>query len=261
VIFERPLFLFDLETTGIDPLNDRICQFSFKRIHLNHPVVSKTRLIDPTVPIPAEATACHRITDEMVKGQPQFHQIAKSLLSLMEGCDLGGYNVANFDIQLLWEEFHRAGIWWDYRKHRHLDALAIWRKMMPRKLKDAIREFCGEEVDDNTLHDASVDVGYTGDVLEAQFARWPSLTVDQAAAFSQEPIIINGVECERLDLAGVIANYQGVPVFTHRKVRGLPVCSDRKYAGWILKGDFSENTKEEIRHILNCTPVSIPPPA
>ena len=57
------------------------------------------------MPIPPESTAIHGITDEDVKDCPTFKEIAKSLATQIEGCDLAGYNSNRFDIPMLAEEF------------------------------------------------------------------------------------------------------------------------------------------------------------
>ncbi len=250
----RPLFVYDFETTGVEPATDRICQIAYAKLTPGGVFTAKSRLINPTIPIPASATAVHGITDEMVKNEPTFRQVARSLHGLMQGSDLGGYNIAGYDNELLWEEMNRAGVEWDPSEHKVVDALAIWRHMMPRKLIDAAREFCPElRVTEEDLHDAAVDVSTTVEVITAQFARWPAelATVDGAAAMARRTVTIDGVELERVDHAGVLAlRADGVVVFTHRKVKGLPVIDQQKYAQWVLNSDFGENTKMHIRRAL-----------
>lgn len=253
----RPLFVFDLETTGLDPAVDRIVQIAYTKVMTDGTFETKSRFINPTVPIPAEATAIHRITNARVDGEVKFHQIARSLHSLMQGCDIGGYNVAGFDIELLWEEFYRAGIEWDVSQHKVIDALAIWRAMMPRKLIDAVKEFRPElsSTIKEDLHDAEHDVFCTVKVMGQQFERWnvDLSDIDKADAMSKRTVKIAGEEMDTVDLAGVLARRSdGVIVFTHKKVRGVPVKNDRKYGGWIINNDgFGENTKIHLRAALS----------
>ena len=84
------MIFFDLETTGTDTSNDRIVEISMVKVFPDGNKDIKTRRINPEMPIPAEATAVHHITDEDVKDCPTFKQIAKSLKTFMEGCDFGG---------------------------------------------------------------------------------------------------------------------------------------------------------------------------
>ena len=100
---KNPLVFFDLETTGINIVKDRIVEISFVKVYPNGKEESKTRRINPEMPIPPESTAIHGITDEDVKDCPTFKEIAKSLAAQIEGCDLAGYNSNRFDIPLLAE--------------------------------------------------------------------------------------------------------------------------------------------------------------
>ena len=106
----NPLVFFDLETTGINIVKDRIVEISYVKVFPNGKEETKTRRINPGMPIPPESTAIHGITDEDVKDCPTFKEIAKSLATQIEGCDLAGYNSNRFDIPMLAEEFLRAGV-------------------------------------------------------------------------------------------------------------------------------------------------------
>ena len=63
---KNPLVFFDLETTGINIVKDRIVEISFVKVYPNGKEESKTRRINPEMPIPPESTAIHGITDEEV---------------------------------------------------------------------------------------------------------------------------------------------------------------------------------------------------
>ena len=77
---DRPLVVFDLETTGTDPATDRIVEISALRLETDGSRSIKTRRLDPERPIPPGATAVHGIRDDDVRGAPTFRQIARSLL-------------------------------------------------------------------------------------------------------------------------------------------------------------------------------------
>lgn len=246
----RPLFVFDLEGTGTDPAVDRIVQIAYKRIEIDGTFSERSRLINPGIPIPEAATAVHGITDSQVANELSFRAVAKSLHALMEGCDLGGYSILSYDIPLLWEELYRAGIQWDVSAHGVVDAFAVWRAMMPRKLLDAVKEFApGYEVKEEDLHDAAVDVSATTMVILGQVARYPDVlhSVAEITKLTKRTIQIDGEDMELVDLAGVLARRgDGVVVFTHKRVRGKPVIDDPGYANWLLRNDFSQNTKVRV---------------
>ena len=106
----KPIVFFDLETTGINITHDRIVEISIVKIMPNGEKIERTRRVNPEMPIPAEATAIHHITDEDVAGEPTFRQLAKSLAAVFTGCDVAGYNSNRFDIPMLDQEFRRAGV-------------------------------------------------------------------------------------------------------------------------------------------------------
>ena len=99
----RPIIFFDLETTGVDTSRDRIVEISLVKIMPDGEQIIKTRRINPTIPIPKEASDVHHITDEDVRDQPTFKQVAKSLKEFMEGCDFGGFNSNRFDLPVFVE--------------------------------------------------------------------------------------------------------------------------------------------------------------
>ena len=74
----RPLIFFDLETTGTNVVNDRIVELSYIKVYPDGHEESKTRRLNPGMPIPPASTAVHHITDEDVKDCPTFAQVAKS---------------------------------------------------------------------------------------------------------------------------------------------------------------------------------------
>ena len=94
---KNPIVFFDLETTGTNITHDRIVEISVLKVFPNGKQDIKTKRINPEMPIPAESTAIHGITDEDVKDAPTFRQVAKSLADQIEGCDLAGVNTSRFD--------------------------------------------------------------------------------------------------------------------------------------------------------------------
>ena len=96
---ERPLVVLDLETTGKKVQTDRIVEISLLKLLPDGTNQIKTRRLNPGIPIPAEATAIHGITDADVANENSFRQIARSLATYLEGCDLCGYNIWMFDLR------------------------------------------------------------------------------------------------------------------------------------------------------------------
>lgn len=243
---KRPIVFFDLETTGVDAAKDRIVEISMVKIAVNGTKTIKTRRINPEMPIPAEATAVHGITDEDVKGEPTFKQIAKSLAQFIEGCDFGGFNSNRFDLPLLVEEFMRAGVECDFQRRKFVDVQTIFHRKEQRTLVAAYKFYCDKELDN--AHSAEADTLATYEVLEAQIERYPDIgdTVESLADFSAgNPMV---------DFAGRLTlNDKGEEIFTFGKYKGRRVENvfrdDPSYYSWMMNGDFPLYTKKVITEI------------
>ena len=125
---KKPLVVFDLETTGLDMVKDRIIQMSYIKVMPDGSETRKNLYVNPGMPIPEEVVALTGISDEDVKNAPTFKQLAANLQKEFEGCDFAGYNSNRFDVPMLAEEFLRAGIDFDFSKCRLIDAQTIDRK-------------------------------------------------------------------------------------------------------------------------------------
>lgn len=243
---ERPLIFFDLETTGTNITRDRIVELSYIKVYPDGNEESKSRRINPEMPIPAESTAIHHITDADVANEPTFRQIAKSLLAIFEGCDIAGYNSNKFDVPLLIEEFNRAGLTFNLEGRRFIDVQNIFHKMEQRTLVAAYKFYCGKNLED--AHSAQADTRATYEVLMSQLDRYESLKNDVKALadFSRSG--------RSLDLAArIILNEKDVPVFNFGKHKGESVVEvfrrEPSFYAWMIQGDFPKNTKDVITRL------------
>ena len=243
---KNPLVFFDLETTGIDMVNDRIVEICILKVFPDGRTEVKTRRVNPTIPIPAQATAIHGITNEDVKDCPTFKEIAKSLVQLIEGCDFAGYNSNKFDLPLLAEEFIRAGIDFDLKKRKFIDVQTIFHKMEQRTLVAAYKFYCDKDLDN--AHSAEADTVATYEVLKAQLDRYPELKndIDFLSDFS--------AKTRNVDFAGrIVLNDKDVEVFNFGKHRGRPVVevleTEPGYYAWMMNGDFPLYTKNVLTRI------------
>ncbi|MDR1527664.1 MAG: 3'-5' exonuclease [Dysgonamonadaceae bacterium] len=237
----NPLVFFDLETTGINIVSDRIVEISYLKIHPNGDEESRTRRINPEMPIPPQATEVHGITDEDVKEAPTFKSIAKSLAAQIEGCDLAGYNSNRFDIPLLAEEFLRSGVDIDLMKRKFIDVQTIFHKKEQRTLGAAYKFYCEKELEN--AHTAEADTVATYEILQAQLDRYPDLKND-IAFLSDYSAFGNNV-----DFAGrIVYNDKMQEVINFGKYKGRLVeevfREDPGYYGWIIQGDFPLHTKK-----------------
>ena len=243
----NPLVFFDLETTGINITRDRIVEISILKIHPNGKEEKKTRRINPEMPIPAESTAIHGITDEDVKDCPTFKQVAKSFADFLEGCDMAGFNSSRFDVPLLTEEFLRAGVDFDASKRKFIDVQIIFHRKEQRTLEAAYAFYCNKKLDN--AHSAEADVLATYEVLKSQLDKYPDLENDVNFLSKEYSSFNNNV-----DLAGrIILNDKGVEVFNFGKHKGKSVSEifekEPSYYSWMMDGDFPLNTKQVLTKI------------
>ena len=94
----------DVETTGLDPANDRVVEIAVVGVDFQRRCYRKLydSLVDPGIPIPPEASAVHHITTAMVAGQaPTLDRIRSDLEALADpAIPFAAHNVA-FDSAFL----------------------------------------------------------------------------------------------------------------------------------------------------------------
>jgi len=270
----KPLVIFDLETTGLDLVKDRIIQISYIKVHPNGKEERGNELINPEKPNPEEVVALTGISNDDVKDKPTFKQIAQSLADMFVGSDFAGFNSNHFDIPLLAEEFLRAGIDFDFTKCRLIDAQTIFHKMERRNLAAAYKFYCGRKMEEDfEAHRADQDTEATYRVLMGELDMYApganedenkvlNNDMDELASFSKTNNnidfagrIVWGEKKDRygkpiLDKDG---NPQLTEVFNFGKHKGIPVADvfhiDPGYYSWILAGDFTYNTKQVLTRI------------
>jgi DNA polymerase III, epsilon subunit and related 3''-5'' exonucleases len=238
---KNPLVFFDLETTGISIVSDRIVEISYLKVYPNGEEESRTRYINPEMPIPPQSTAIHGIRDEDVKDAPPFKAIAKSLAAQIEGSDLAGYNSNRFDIPLLAEEFLRAGVDIDLMKRKFIDVQTIFHKKEQRTLSAAYKFYCGMELEG--AHSAEADTKATYEILKSQLDRYPDLKND-VQFLSEFSSFTNNA-----DFAGrIVYDEQRREIINFGKYKGRLVCEvfkeDPGYYSWVMQGDFPLHTKK-----------------
>lgn len=270
----RPLIVFDLETTGLDFIRDRIIQISYIKVSPDGTEERENLFVNPEKPIPHEVVELTGITDDDVKDAPTFKTIAPQLCEKFKGCDFAGYNSNHFDIPMLAEEFLRAGIDFDFSKVRLIDAQTIFHKMERRNLAAAYKFYCGRKMEEDfTAHRADEDTEATYRVLMGELDKYaPGVQeepdrvlendMDYLAEFSKQN--------DNVDFAGRIVwkpvigadgkpvldadgKEQKVEVFNFGKYKGRPVAdvlrTDIGYYSWMMGGDFTFNTKQVLTRI------------
>jgi DNA polymerase-3 subunit epsilon len=244
----RPICFIDLETTGINLSSDRIIDIAIIKLNPDQTRITKRKLINPQMPIPAASSAIHGITDDMVKDAPSFKSVANEIKQFIEQCDLGGYNSNRFDIPILMEEFLRAGIEVDLSQRKMVDVQHIFYTMEPRTLSAAYKYYCQKEL--VNAHSAEADVEATIEVMMAQLDRYKNL------GNSVESILSVIGEDKIIDYARRFGyDDKGVEVFNFGKYKGRSVMdvlrNEPQYYDWMMKGDFPLHTKQKLTELFN----------
>ena len=270
----KPLVVFDLETTGLDLVSDRIIQISFIKIYPDWKEERENIFINPKRPIPSSVVALTGISDADVADAPTFKQKAKELADKFSGCDFAGFNSNRFDIPMLAEEFLRAGVDFDFSKCRLIDMQNIYHKMERRNLAAAYKFYCGRKMEDDfEAHRADQDTEATWRVLQGQLEMYApenqseedrvlNNDMEELAEFSKMNdfvdfagrIVWEDMKDQDgkvlLDATGKVRRHE---IFNFGKYKGWDVAEvlrkDPGYYSWMLASDFTYNTKQVLTRI------------
>jgi len=245
---ERPLAVFDIESTGTSPRADRIVEIAIAKLLPGGEIEMRTFLLNPGIPIPEEVSRIHGITDADVADCPSFPERAAEIAGMLDGTDLGGYNVLRFDIPMLLEEFRRAGIEFDPESSHVVDAQRIFHRREPRDLSAALQFYCGEEHVD--AHGAEADALATVRVLEGEFRKYPDLP----RSVPELDEYCNPRNPDWVDRAGKLKWRNGEVVlnFGQRKGTALKMLieQDPRYIRWMLASDFPRDVREIVQNAM-----------
>lgn len=256
---KRPIAFFDLETTGLNTSHDRIVEMSVLKINLNGEEEQRVWLLNPEMPISAEAASVHGYTNEMVADKPTFREKAKEIAQFIGNADLAGYNILKFDLPVLVEEFLRVDYDFDLKDRGFIDVMNIFMKMEPRTLKGAYRFFCHAELDG--AHGAMADTKASYDVLRAMLDRYQGVDYEDAKGKrSQGPVndmkqlAEFSAHHKNADLSGqIIFDEEGGEVFMFGKHKGERVedvfRKEPAFYDWMMKSDFPRYTKKVVTAI------------
>ena len=245
---KNPIVFFDLETTGLSITQDRIVEISLLKIFPNGNKESKTWLVNPTIPISEEAISIHKITNEQVKNEPTFKELASEIMNVIKDADLAGFNSNKFDIPLLTEEFLRVGINIDMKNKNMIDIQNIFHKKEKRTLIAALKFYCDKEL--HEAHSAQADTQATYEVLLAQLDKYPDLenNVEFLSQFSSQG--------DFADMSGFIRyNEDKEEYLSFGKYKGKRLVEVWKenpgYFSWLKQADFPKYTKNIIEDFTN----------
>jgi len=243
---KRPLAFFDLETTGVQVAQDRIVEISIIKLNPDGSEEVMTALVNPGIPIPAETSAIHGITDEKVKDASTFRELGAKVKEFIGNADLSGFNCLRFDVPLLMEEFLRNDLDMDMKNRKVVDVQNIFHKMEQRTLVAAYKFYCNKDL--TNAHSAEADTRATMEVLLSQIEKYDELQDDVPSLhdFSKRG--------NNLDFAGqIVENEKGEAVFNFGKNKGKTVIEILKkqpgYYSWMMEAQFASYTKKVLTEI------------
>lgn len=243
---QRPLAVFDLETTGINITQDRIIEIAILKVHPDGKQETYEKRVNPGVKMTEENMAIHGIRNENLVNEPSFGEIATEVKAFIKGCDFGGYNSNRFDVPVLVEEMLRVDPDFDISASKFIDVQNIFHKMEQRTLSAAYQFYCGKEL--VNAHSALADTTATWEILNAQLEKYTELKTDMG--FLSDFTIAH--DFDRADFAGRLAkNKKGEVLYNFGKNRGKTVREIMKnepgYHGWMLNADFPLHTKQILK--------------
>ncbi|MBI3374335.1 MAG: ethanolamine utilization protein [Betaproteobacteria bacterium] len=127
LLLDAPLAIVDVETTGTNPVYDRVTEIAVIEAEGGEITSQWSTLVDPQTPIPGAIQALTGITNEMVAGAPTFGALADDLYERLDGRVFVAHN-ARFDYGFLRNEFERAGLRFTART---LCTVRLSRKLYP----------------------------------------------------------------------------------------------------------------------------------
>jgi DNA polymerase-3 subunit epsilon len=246
---EKSIVFFDLETTGLSQTNDRIVEMYMVKKNPDGTEEEFYSKFNPyPVEVSAEAEKVHGMSSADLLGEPLFSERADEIIQFIDGCDIGGYNIASFDIPMLFEEIVRAGKMHDFRKHRIIDTYLIWTAFETRTLTSACKRFLGESHEH--AHEAKADVIATARIFEEQMKIYQSQYEDLNDVV-ERTVPMKG----KLDMAGKFSQADdGKITLTFGKHKSKTVqqifTEDPEYFRWMFeKAEMPTDTRLIARKI------------
>ncbi|MBI2070822.1 MAG: 3'-5' exonuclease [Elusimicrobia bacterium] len=234
---KRPLVFLDLEATGLDTAMDRIVEICLIRVTPDGLDENFTSRINPGIPIPPESTAIHGISDADVRNAPFFKAVAPKVEQFLTDADLGGYNIARFDVPMLANELARAGLSLGAERRRIIDAMKIFHKKESRDLAAAYKFYCRKTLESH--HSAQADTAAARDIFFGQLDMYPDLPKDVDALHA----FCNALDSRFVDGEGKFSWRHGQAHFNFGKHKGHSLQEvariDRDYLIWLMEGSGS----------------------
>lgn len=160
--FDADFVVFDIETTGFSPVNNRIIEIGAVKVAKGEIVDRFSTFVNPDVPIPFEIEKLTGINDGMVMDAPFIEQVLPEFLAFCGDAVLVAHN-ANFDMSFMKENALRQKI---KKKFTYVDTVGIARILLPHQAKhtlDAVAKTMGVSLENH--HRAVDDAEATAEIF------------------------------------------------------------------------------------------------
>lgn len=243
----KPLVIFDIETTGLSIMNDKIIEIAYTKIWQNGTVKEADIFFNPEMKISPAASAVHGILDENVKDKLKFRDKAQELWEIFNNSYYAGFKIKIFDLPLLRREFIRTGMDFDYQAEDIVDVREIFSYMSPRTLSSAYEYYCGKQL--KLGHTAPLNTRAAAEILLKQLEKYKEIRdwefIKQISHHEEE------------DFPGGVRHFywrRGAAYFGFSKYKDKPLAQivkeDPQFLQWILSTEFPEEIKNIIRAAL-----------
>ena len=160
--FHGDFVVFDIETTGFSPVNNRIIEIGAVKVSEGKIVDRFSVFVNPDVPIPFDIVKLTGITDDMVSDAAFIETVLPEFLDFCGDCVLVAHN-ANFDMSFIKENTLRQKI---EKQFTYIDTVAIARILLPHQGKhtlDAVAKTLGVSLENH--HRAVDDAEATAEIF------------------------------------------------------------------------------------------------
>lgn len=123
-----PFTVFDLETTGLSPIYDRVIEIAAIKIDADSNRTKFHSLVNPGRKIPSSVSKIHGITSDSIKNAENFEIVGKKFLEFIKDSTLVAHN-ARFDLAFLQESFARENL--ELWNGKTLDTIPLVRNAYP----------------------------------------------------------------------------------------------------------------------------------
>ena len=198
VVYEKATFVaFDTETTGLKPDENRVVEIGAVKFDKDGIISRFSILIDPECSMPPEAGAVNNITDEMLKGQPLFKEVAKDFLQFIQNTVLVAHN-ASFDIAFINAELKRCRM--GKLTNKFVDTLIFTKEVFPRldsyKLQELAKRF---EIVAFAAHRAEDDARVCMEVFEHVADKFIASNQDMISYWEKQYNVDDYIKTKRVE--------------------------------------------------------------